>query len=158
MPNHQMMTEERGDPLAEWTFFNPSSWSMSTSSYGNYRATLASSEGEAIRRLASRVQDLKKLLASKNLAYDSEGRATVQVLHQHNGAMVHVPAGWPHQVLNLKPCVKLAWDCYDPVNMARYAQSWLYIRGKYMPRSDDYMGAAVVLKNATVSLYRQRKK
>ena len=89
--------------------------------------------------------------------YDSEGRATVQVLYQHNGDMVHVPAGWPHQLLNLKPCVKLAWDYYDPVSMARYARSWLYIRGKYMPRSDDYMGAAVVLKNAIVSLYPKLK-
>ena len=89
--------------------------------------------------------------------YDSEGRATVQVLYQHNGDMVHVPNGWPHQLLNLKPCVKLAWDYYDPVNMARYALSWLYIRGKYMPRSDDYTGAAVDLKNASVSVYPKLK-
>lgn len=35
---------------------------------------------------------------------------------QHHGEMVHVPWGWAHQVQNLAPCFKIAWDM---VNMSR---------------------------------------
>ncbi|DBB04538.1 TPA: hypothetical protein ACH3X1_012620 [Trebouxia sp. C0004] len=140
-----MRTEERGNALAEWTFFNPSI----VEHVNEFTQQLQSNTGQChgtdglkgqVLLSPKRVQELKMLLASKNLAYDSEERANVQVLYQHNGDMVHVPAGWPHQVLNLKPCVKLAWDYHDPVNMAQYALSWLYIRGKFMPRGDDYLG------------------
>ena len=134
MPGHQMMT---GKEAILW--LNEPSSTLIVEHVNEFTRQLQSNTGKQRRRgnptpgtdglkgqvllSPSRVQDLKKFLASKNLAYESEGRATVQVLYQPNGDMVHVPPGWPHQLLNLKPCVKLAWDYYDPVNMAWYVLS-----------------------------------
>jgi len=123
MLGYQVSTDERGNALAEWTFFNPSSvervnefTQQIQTNTGKQRMRGDPSPGQTgkdglkgqVLLSPNRVQDLKKFLATKNLAYDSEGRDTVQVLYQCNGDVVHVPAGWPHQVLNLKPCVKMA--------------------------------------------------
>ena len=163
------MTEgRRGDALTEWTFYNPCvvhhastfiqklQVNKSKRAAGDPTVTKTGSDGLKGRVLLKhqRVQDLKMHLAEMGLAHDSKGRDTVQILYQRHGDMMHVPAGWPHQVVNLKPCVKMAWDFFTSANMSRYALSWLYI-SKQMPRSDDYMGAAIVLKNAITNLYHE---
>ncbi len=48
------------------------------------------------------------------------GCAYVQTVSQHHGQVVHVPAGWSHQVDNLQDCVKIAWDIMVPERMAAY--------------------------------------
>ena len=46
---------------------------------------------------------------SKFLGKDLEtGCAYVQTIYQHHGQVVHVPAGWLHQVKNLQGYVKIA--------------------------------------------------
>ena len=69
--------------------------------------------------------------------------------------MVHVPPGWPHQVVNLAPCVKMAWDFYDIEHLTHYVLSRQYI-AKYMPKSDDYMGASRLMKNVVASMYKDK--
>ena len=51
--------------------------------------------------------DVAKL--SKFLGKDPDTRYSyVQTVYQHHGQVVHVPAGWLHQVENLQDCVKIA--------------------------------------------------
>ena len=50
-----------------------------------------------------------------------DGRDVVGVLNQRPGDIVLVPPGWPHAVSNALPCGKLAWDHYDPRQLATYA-------------------------------------
>jgi hypothetical protein len=72
--------------------------------------------------------------------------ATV-VLHQHAGDMVHVPVGWVHQVTNLSPCVKVAWDLYIPHHTHMYIELIHRIASKVFgtQMALDYMGANSVL-------------
>lgn len=49
-------------------------------------------------------------------------RNPVVEVMQCPGQLVHVPAGWPHQVINVSPNVKVAWDYYDADNMHKYVQ------------------------------------
>ncbi len=48
------------------------------------------------------------------------GCAYVQTVYQHHGQVVHVPAGWLHQVEILQGCGKIAWDITVPERMAAY--------------------------------------
>jgi hypothetical protein len=49
------------------------------------------------------------------------GSNSVVVLEQRHGQVVYMPPGWVHQVTNKEPCVKLAWDYYEPSNFGKYA-------------------------------------
>ena len=55
------------------------------------------------------------------------------------GVMVYVPVGWLHQVMNLAPCLQMAWDYFELAHMTGYMLSCLHIV-KHVPRSADYMG------------------
>ena len=141
------------------------------SSHGNYRATHKdrSSEGEATRRLARRAERTSPAVP-QSCPGPQEVLGLQDSLHmiakggQLFRSCTNTMETWCMYQLDgvtscsISTCVKLAWDYYDPVNMARHALIWLSIRGRYMPRNDDYMGAAVVLKNAIVSLYPKLKK
>ena len=65
-----------------------------------------------------------------------------------------------HQVENLEDCVKIACDKYVAANMSRYALSWLYVTSSVsgrLTRGADYVGAAVVVKNAIIEVSKDRK-
>ena len=42
-------------------------------------------------------------------------------LAQKPGDKIYVPPGWIHTVYTNLPCVKVAWDCYDPAHVHYYA-------------------------------------
>ena len=44
-------------------------------------------------------------------------------LYQKHGDLVTVPPGWWHQVINSAPCVKVAWDKWDPNDIFAYMQA-----------------------------------
>jgi hypothetical protein len=46
---------------------------------------------------------------------------SVVFVEQHARDVVYVPPGWAHQVTNLQPCLKVAWDVYVPQHFASYA-------------------------------------
>ena len=91
-----------------------------------------------VRLSAQRVQDLREHLNDLHLLYDSKGNDRMPIIEQRHGDMVHVPAGYMHQVENLAPCVKMAFDKYVPANLARYALSWQYVTSQVF-RAPDYM-------------------
>ena len=148
--------------LAVWTFFDPaivapsSEWVQGLQlATGKKRvagdptpaATGTKGLKGKVRLNAQRVQDLRNHLNGKGLLYDSTGRDLMPIIEQRHGDMVHVPAGYMHQVENLQPCVKIAFDKYVCANLARYALSWWYVTCQIW-RSSDYMGAAVLVKEA----------
>ncbi|KAL3157775.1 hypothetical protein ABBQ32_012200 [Trebouxia sp. C0010 RCD-2024] len=89
--------------------------------------------------------DVAKL--SKFLGKDLEtGCAYVRTVYQHHGQVVHVPAGWLHQVENLQDCVKIAWDRMVPERMAAYMATWqLVLASVIKSNAPDYMAATGVL-------------
>ena len=67
--------------------------------------------------------DLQAFLAyMRQLGIERGINNPVVEVSQCPGQMVRVPAGWPHQVTNMSPNVKVAWDYYDPNNMHKYVQ------------------------------------
>ena len=60
--------------------------------------------------------------------------------------MVHVPAGWLHQVENLQDCVKIARDTMFPERMALYMRARQHILvGIIRSNAADYMAMIGVL-------------
>ena len=58
-------------------------------------------------------------------------------------------AGWMHQVINLQPCLKLAWDVYTKAQMPAYIASWQLIANSIMRHNaEDYMAVGRVLVKA----------
>ena len=161
--------------LAVWVFFNPAVWHLVNeyvkglqTAVGKKRkagdptpaATGTDGYGHAgkgdIRLSLERVHDLRAHLASLNALYDDKGIDMIPIVKQCHGDMVHVPAGYMHQVENLHPCLKVAWDIYVVEHLHRYALSWRYI-GSKMRGAADYMASAVVVKHAILDLVQQLK-
>lgn len=64
----------------------------------------------------------------------------VIILMQKAHQVVTIPAGWPHMVLNIQPCTKLAWSIARPSEFkfyVKYALDWA-AKGVFSP--DDYSG------------------
>ena len=76
-------------------------------------------------------------------------QAYVFSMRQFVGHRVHVRPGWLHQVTNMQPCMKLAWDFYDKAHMAAYVASWQLIASSIMRKiAEDYMAVGLVLLQA----------
>ena len=72
------------------------------------------------------------------------------MIKQRHGDLVHIPAGYMHQVENLQDCTKIAWDMYHAANLQRYALAWRYIHSQ-LKGAADYMAVAVLIRNAIVT-------
>ncbi len=81
----------------------------------------------------------------------------VAIVKQGHGEMVHVPAGWVHQVINMRPCIKMAWDVYQPKHLLNYVLSQQYVASQITSTSNtaDYMSVMCVIKNLAVELRMQ---
>lgn len=51
-------------------------------------------------------------------------KGRVQLIEQHAGQMITVPPGVVHCVVNLQPCVKIAWDYIVPDHLPLYLRCW----------------------------------
>jgi hypothetical protein len=69
-------------------------------------------------------------------------------LQQKAGQLVYVPPGWVHQVVNLSPNVKVAWDYYIADNFHKYAQLQHRIACKFFRggMAQDYMSFNMVMQ------------
>lgn len=81
------------------------------------------------------------------------------VLYQQPGDMVTVPCGWPHQVVNMQSCVKIACDISRPDNLHCCLASWKLVSSGIMAtgvnmqrNTPDYVCAAAAVVKAIVSL------
>lgn len=67
--------------------------------------------------------DLQRFLSyMRQLGAERGINNPVVEVKQCAGQQVLVPAGWPHQVTNVSPNVKVAWDYYDADTMYKYVQ------------------------------------
>ncbi len=88
------------------------------------------------------VAALKLALAGLGL-----GDGCVVEVQQRAGDMVHVPPGWIHQVVNMRPCLKLAWDFADLTRMHLYIRAANEIGAPLFgdALAADYMGVRPML-------------
>ena len=148
------------DVLALWHFFDPviveptSAWVQELQRLpanrrqpGDPPADKSGAQGllDGITLTPNRLAELREHLERLGVLYNDKYRARMHVVEQRHGQMVHVPAGYMHQVSNMKACTKMAFDIYNRANLARYAMSWQYVTSQIY-RSPDYMGAGVVVK------------
>jgi len=123
---------KEGIALARWVFVNPccivtaDEYAKKEFKQCQQGFDKCTKDGRDIFETFLSQADVAKL--SKFLGKDPEaGRAYVQTVYQQHGQMVHVPAGWLHQVENLQDCVKIAWDIMVPERMAAYVTTWQHV-------------------------------
>ena len=78
--------------------------------------------------------------------------ANVVLIYQAHGEVVHVPSGYMHMVLNLQPCIKMAWEHWRGGNLFDYILSWKFISSQFTTASNslDYTNAVGVIRNLLV--------
>jgi hypothetical protein len=93
----------------------------------------------------SRLKDLVQDLNSQN---GGEGAAVK--FEQKPGELVHVPPGWAHYVKNLRPCVKFAFDFYNPAHFPVYVRVWKHVVCPFFKgaQGQDYMAVQDVMRQA----------
>ena len=124
MPVHTQ--DNHDEVLAVWTFFDPviveptNKWIQQLQlapaeqrQEGDPMQGGSGADGllDRIRLTPERVTDLRQHLDSIGLLYDAQSRDRMPIISQRHGQMVHVPAGYMHQVSNMRPCTKM-----DPKN------------------------------------------
>ncbi|GFR42749.1 hypothetical protein Agub_g3687 [Astrephomene gubernaculifera] len=84
------------------------------------------------------------------------GENNVVVIEQYHGDVVHVPAGWIHQVENVQACLKLAWDTLNPRRLVHYfgVQRLVVHHGLWGYSPEDYMAIEAVLAKAIPEIMR----
>jgi hypothetical protein len=122
--------------LAVWVFFQPT-----FTANGGLAAALKQLGAANLTR-DGRIPHKHKVELTLQQAHQIEQAypGSVVIIPQHAGGQVFVPPGWPHQVLNLRPCVKVAWE--------RCRRGWYYMYALHMctvvPQfarmADDYLG------------------
>ena len=78
--------------------------------------------------------------------------ANVVLIYQAHGEVVHVPSGYMHMVLNLQPCIKMAWEHWRGENLFDYILSWKFISSQFTTASNslDYTNTVGVIRNLLV--------
>lgn len=68
-------------------------------------------------------------------------------LPQSHLTIIRVCPGIIHTVINLQPCVKLAWELYEPTALGLYSEAQMIGAGRYFGQSNaaDYMHVAGVV-------------
>lgn len=136
-------TSSLSDPLAVWTFLHPSLAEQAN-------AWLIQNGFEKGFQTAGRAFLSDDRVSAFKTAMDAlmpGGSGGVLVVEQRAGDMVYVPPGWIHQVYNLQPCLKLAWDFYATEHFAIYSMLQSRIAAPLFgaEMADDYMGSNWVL-------------
>lgn len=145
-----------GEVLAEWLFVLPQhlqsllQWADAAETQDAKHVTLTHNIKVS--------DDLPDKLVSRSYITDAGVKALlshpdrhnwVKIVQQRHGEMVQVPVGWAHQVTNRKPCLKVAWDCYDPADLGTVFQltSWLRNLGRLNLFVQDYLTVEVAAIN-----------
>lgn len=145
--------------LAVWVFINPllvgeaDAWikgTIKTSKRKHSQSTQVSSrwpEGfasSAEDRVHLKGDDLERFV---EYMHSFATPNPVVMLEQKPGQLVHVPPGWVHQVTNMSPNVKVAWDYYDANNMHKYVELQHKLASRYFKGSmaRDYMSFNMIM-------------
>jgi hypothetical protein len=104
-----------GDLLARWIFVPPWKAGALDEALKRIRGGEGLSDPDLDFPLPDEIETLRDIL----------GDDGIFEVRQHAGDLVVVPPGWVHCVITVRPCLKLAWDFWDPANAARYVSSWI---------------------------------
>ena len=138
---------KQDQPVARWDFISPVKADDAAQFAKKWRATgfAGAFAGDKLHLSLPRVLDLQAAMGTD----PATGQFYVLSWYQFAGQRVHVRPGWMHQVTNLQPCLKLAWDFYTKAQMPAYIASWQLIASPIMRHNaEDYMAVGRVLVKA----------
>jgi hypothetical protein len=120
--------------LALWILFKPS--------FTASGALAGALEGMGAAELTSdgRIKGKPCLTIKQAYTMQQAHPGMVEVVPQHAGAQVFVPPGWAHQVINLKPCIKVAWERCRRAWYFIYMLHALTVVPKFEKMASDYIG------------------
>ena len=99
------------------------------------------------------MEQITALQDAMGFEHDDRGcaREAVTLIWQFHGQVVHVPAGHVHMVLNLQPCIKMAWELWESEKLTNYILSWKYITSQItVANSADYTNTVGVVRKMLV--------
>lgn len=148
-PEHKWLTQHDGpkEALALWAFIHPSRLAQAEEWLKVHRKRRSGFRGK--QRLSLNLEQLRALQAHLGVR-QPEQQPWLQLLYQCPGDKVQVPPGWVHQVWNLRPNLKVAFDVYRVADLGQYLRSWRQVGSRYTGPSNmrDYMAVGKVLLNA----------
>lgn len=104
-------TSDTASVLAVWVFISPSAVTKADEWLRGSGFPSGFATPGRVRLDDDRIAALKGYL----------GPSDIVIIEQRAGGRVYVPPGWVHQVSNLRPCLKLAWDLLDICHLPQYA-------------------------------------
>ena len=115
-------------PLALWVFLLPivlvkaEAWLKHNGFPDGFNG---SKDTEALLNM----QQIFALQHAMGSEHDKRGYAkeAVTLIWQFHGLVVHVPADHVHMVLEMQPCIKMAWKLWESDKLTNYILSWKYI-------------------------------
>lgn len=123
--------EEAKGALALWVFFKPSFVAS-----GQLAAWLKANQHGCLRT-GQITLSIKQIIQLWN---DPTAKGMIRVVFQKAGTRVTIPPGWVHQVTNLRPNLKVAWERMRRGHMSLYAVALTTIICTQMGKmADDYV-------------------
>lgn len=147
--------EDDGSVLAKWLFFKPSVQGIELvhtliksrklfAKVGKMPPDVTSRrKGGQVYVARGEVDKMPVMDASMMEDIASKHHGDVELVEQRSGMAVHVPIGWVHAVVNVKPCLKLSFDFVpaDEHALARAAVAWHKVVSPLMAQrsAEDYV-------------------
>ncbi len=75
----------------------------------------------------------------------------IQLYQKHND-IIKAPVGWAHQVINIRPSVKFAFDTLVTQELPAYAYVHSHLISPYAKMPDDYRGWILAVENGLVTI------
>ena len=141
-----------GNVLALWVFLHPTILrrvNVWLQAHG-FKDGLAGASARLKKQQLQKLREDMGMIPGTSTPY-------VAIVKQGHGEMVHVPAGWVHQVINMRPCIKMAWDVYQPKHLLNYVLSQQYVASQITSTSNsaDDMSVMRIIENLVVELRMQ---
>ncbi len=127
-------------PLALWAFLDPRhvdalNSELQRRDYSKKQLSARLPRGEALSE--GQLRDLATVTVQQTQ------RPLLLLIEQRAGDRVYVPPGWAHSVVNMRPCVKIAWDSVLAERLPRYLCAAQLRR--HVESAKDFMDAETVL-------------
>ncbi len=106
-------------------------------------------------RAAKDPLDAKSLLTweqAQDLMQQPWATGKVFQLYQRHNGLIQAPVGWVHQVVNIRPCVKFAFDCLVPKELPDYAIVHARLVSPLATMPQDYRAWPVAAEEAIAGI------
>ncbi|KAI8465665.1 MAG: hypothetical protein J3K34DRAFT_436334 [Monoraphidium minutum] len=128
--------EAASDALAMWVFFCPSLVAMGCLTDWLHKKKMGTLGGK--KKITMTFKDIIEL--------QNAHPGLVKTVFQRAGDCVTIPTGWAHQVINLRPNIKVAWERVRRGHMALYAIQLVKLTTRFFGRmAPDYVAIRKVM-------------